>query len=192
MTASRHDEGFKTILELALSNVQTCRAEYMRRHRRLAWTSVFQQMEFNRWLDSKQQERFMRDVERESTIPFTAENIKSTLENVFLSRKKLFDESVANVFDELCSHAVENGGGPVMPASLKSNWRRGEGWKTNDNYKVNQKLIFPYGVSYDSNGAASIPLGVAANRGGFTLTLTVFSACWTVNHSKSAIRLVMR
>ena len=38
---SRHDEGFKTILELALSNVQTCRAEYMRRHRRLAWTSVF-------------------------------------------------------------------------------------------------------------------------------------------------------
>ena len=58
----------------------------------------------------------MRDVERDSTIPFTAENIKNTLENVFMSRKKLFDESVANVFDELCSHSVENGSGPIAPS----------------------------------------------------------------------------
>ena len=141
-------EEFKTILGIALNNVKTCRAEYLRRHRRLAWTSVFEQMEFGRWLDSKQQERFMRDVERDSTIPFTAENIKSTLENVFMSRKKLFDESVARVFDDLCGHAVENGCGPVMPESVKRSWRSSEGWKTNDNYKVNKKLIFPYGVSY--------------------------------------------
>ena len=140
-------DDFKTILSIALSNVQTCRAEFLRRHRRLAWTSVFQQMEFGRWLDSKQQETFMRDVERESTIPFTAENIRATLENVFMSRKKLFEESVANVFDELCSHAVENGCGPVMPESLKGR-DRGEGWKTNDNYKVNKRLIFPYGISW--------------------------------------------
>ncbi len=141
-------EDLKTILAMALDNVHTCRAEFIRSHRRRAWTSVFEQMEFNRWLDSKQQERFMRDVERDSTIPFTAENIKSTLENVFMSRKKLFDESVANVFDELCSHSVENGSGPIAPESLKKNWRSSEGWKTNDNYKVNKKLIFPYGVSY--------------------------------------------
>lgn len=138
----------KTILSLALSNVQTCRAEFLRSHRRRAWTSVFEQMEFNRWLDSKQQDVFMRDVERDSTIPFTAANIRSTLDNVFQSRKKLFEESVARVFDDLCSHAVENGSGPAMPESLKGNWRRGEGWKTNDNYKVNKKLIFPYGVSW--------------------------------------------
>jgi hypothetical protein len=143
-------EEFKTILGIALNNVQTCRAEYLRRHRRLAWTSVFQQMEFGKWLDSKQQERFMRDVERDSTIPFTAENIKNTLENVFMSRKKLFDESVANVFDELCSHAVENGSGPVAPSSLRN--RRSEGWKTNDSYKVNQRLIFPYAVEMGFSG----------------------------------------
>ena len=112
--SSREDD-FEKILGMALSNVHTCRAEYLRRHRRLAWTSVFQQMEFNRWLDSKQQDNFMRDVERDSTIPFTADNIKSTLENVFMSRKKLFNESVARVFDDLCRHAVENGSGPVMP-----------------------------------------------------------------------------
>lgn len=148
--SSSREEGFEKILGMALENVFTCRAEFLRRHRRLAWTSVFQQMEFNKWLDSKQQERFMRDVERDSTIPFTAENIKATLENVFLSRNKLFDESVANVFDELCSHAVENGSGPVAPSTVRNH--RSEGWKTNDSYKVNQKLIFPYGVEVDWGG----------------------------------------
>lgn len=144
-----HEEDFEKIAGMALGNVHTSRSEFLRRHRKLAWTSVFDQMEFNKWLDSKQQERFMRDVERDSTIPFTADNIKETLHNVFLSRKKLFDESVASIFDELCSHAVENGCGPEMPASLKANWRRGEGWKTNDSYKVNERLIFPYGCRYD-------------------------------------------
>lgn len=147
-----HEEDFEKILAMALSNVQPCRAEFLRRHRRLAWTSVFNQMEFGKWLDSKQQDRFMRDVERDSTIPFTADNIRSTLENVFMSRQRLFEESVASVFDALCSHAVENGSGPEMPGSLKNNCRRGEGWKTNDSYKVNEKLIFPYAVEMGYEG----------------------------------------
>jgi hypothetical protein len=141
------EQSIEKILAMALNNVHTCRAEFLRNHRRWAWTSVFEQMEFSRWLDSKQQERFMRDVQRDSTIPFTAENIKSTLQNVFASRKRLFDESVANVFDELCRHAVENGEGPSQPASV----RRG-GWKTNDNYKVNKRLIFPWGVELGYHG----------------------------------------
>jgi hypothetical protein len=142
-------ESFAKILTLALSNVHTSRAEFLRRHRRQAWTSVFRQVEFHRWLDSKQEDRFMRDVERDSTIPFTAQNIRATLQNVFEARKKLFKESVANVFDALCSNAVENASGPVMPESLKNSWTKGEGWKTNDSFKVNMKLIFPYGVEFD-------------------------------------------
>lgn len=131
------DADFKTIAGMAIDNVFTSRAEFLRRHRRLAWTSVFQQMEFHKWLDSKQQERFMRDIERDSSVPFTADNIKSTLENVFLQRKKLFDESVARVFDELTSHHAGN----TNTAS--------EGWKTNDSYKVNERLVFPRGCHYD-------------------------------------------
>lgn len=150
-SGSNHDADFKHIAGMAIDNAQTSRTEFLRRHRLLAWTSVFTQMDFNRWLDSKQQEKFLRDIERDATIPFTADNIKGTLENVFLSRKKLFDESVANVFDELTSHAVENCSGPEMPASLKSSWRKGEGWKTNDSYKVNERLIFPCGCRWDKD-----------------------------------------
>lgn len=148
----------KTILSLSLENVHTCRSEFLRSHRRRAWTSVFQQMEFGRWLDSKQQDTFMRDVQRDSTIPFTAQNIRGTLDNVFCSRSKLFDESVARVFDELCSNAVENGCGPVMPETLNRGWSKSEGWKTNDSYKVNKKLIFPRGVEY-GYGGFHVPYG---------------------------------
>jgi uncharacterized Zn finger protein (UPF0148 family) len=151
----------ETILKLALSNVQTCRAEFLRSHRRRAWTSVFEQMEFGRWLDSAQQDTFMRDVQRDSTIPFTAKNIRETLDNVFMSRKKLFEESVGRVFDELCSHSVENGCGPVAPDTLRKNWRGSEGWKTNDNYKVNKKLIFPYGISWSYGHFSSYSSGDA-------------------------------
>lgn len=147
----RNDDSFEKILGMALSNVHASRAEFLHVHRRNAWISVFQQMEFQKWLDSKQQERFLQDAQRDSTIPFTADNIRATLENVFQGRKKLFDESVASVFDELCSHAVENASGPVMPERLKTH-RNSEGWKTNDSYKVNQRLIFPWAVEMGHGG----------------------------------------
>jgi uncharacterized Zn finger protein (UPF0148 family) len=148
-SADKVDVG--SILTMALQNVHTCRAEFLRHHRRQAWISVFEQMEFSRWLDSKQQETFLRDAQRDSTIPFTADNIRSTLENVFQSRKRLFDESVARVFDELCAQAVENGEGPVRPGRIE-NHRHSEGWKTNDSYKVNQRLIFPWAVEMGFSG----------------------------------------
>ncbi len=103
--------------------------------RKDAWKSVFDKMQFHKWLDHKQTEELSRDVERNSSIPFTAENIKGTLENVMLNRHKLFDQSMANVFDELTRYAKENTNGA-------------EGWKSNENYKVNMRLVFPWAVSY--------------------------------------------
>lgn len=129
----RHDYG--SILAIALGNINSARAEFSRKHRRDAWFQVFEQMQFRKWLDKKQTESFLRDVERNGNIPFTADNIKATLENVFLQRKKLFEQSVANVFDELCRY-------------YKGNGNHTEGWKTNDSYKVNEKLIFPYGCRW--------------------------------------------
>ena len=48
----------------------------------------------------------------------------------------LFEKSVANVFDELTRY-------------FKGNTNHTEGWKTNDSYKVNQKLVFPWGCIYE-------------------------------------------
>ena len=130
-------EDYRTIGGLGFQNFNNAMAEFTRKHRRDAWISVFEKMEFRKWLDKKQTEEFLRDVERNGKVPFTADNIKGTLQNVVLQRAKLFEKSVANVFDELCRY-------------YKGNGNHGEGWKSNSSYKVNEKLVFPYGCQFDS------------------------------------------
>jgi hypothetical protein len=169
----------------ALDNSHSARADFLRKHRRDAWTSIFHQMQFSKWLDSKQQEQMMRDVSRDLNIPFTVENIRGTLENVFLSRKKLFDQSVANVFDDLCSHAIENCSGPECPTKVYE--RQRSGWKTNDTYKVNERLVFPYAVEcWKETGTFHLKFGTAdriltdLDRIVCVLDAQPFEACFTV------------
>ncbi len=124
------------ILPLALSNINSARAEFIRKHRHDAWVHVFDKMQFHKWLDKKQRDEFLRDIELSGNIPFTADNIKGTLENVFTQRKRLFEKSVTNVFDELTRY-------------FKGNTNHVEGWKSNDIHKVNKKLVFPWGCEFD-------------------------------------------
>lgn len=131
-------QGYEKILQLAFKNINDAKAEFGRKYRRDAWMHVFNQMEFHRWLDKKQREEFVRDIERNGNIPFTKENIKGTLENVFLQRGQLFEKSVANVFDELTRY-------------YKGNTNHIEGWKTNDSYKVNKKIVFPWGCKFEKD-----------------------------------------
>lgn len=127
----------KDILHLAEKNVKDATAEFVRAHKKSAWEAVFERMDYQKFLDKIQRKEFLADASRNNTIPFTKDNIKGTLENVFLNRKKLFEKSVVNVFDALCRYDAKNR-------------NHVEGWKTNSNFKVNKKLIFPYGCSFDS------------------------------------------
>lgn len=137
---------YEKILCLAVKNINDARAEYGRRHRRDSWMSVFNKMEFRKWLDRKQTDEFVRDIERNGNIPFTRENMKGTLENVFLQRGQLFEKSVANVFDELTRY-------------YNGNTNHTEGWKTNDSYKVNKKIIFPWGCKFEREYGRYFSLG---------------------------------
>lgn len=139
------DDAYKKALGLAFENLNSARAEFGQKHRRDAWMQVFEQMDFRKWLDKKQTDEFIRDIERNGNIPFTKENIKGTLENVFLQRGQLFEKSVANVFDELTSY-------------FKGNTSHTEGWKTNDSYKVNMKLVFPYGCKFEDKYGGNFSL----------------------------------
>lgn len=135
-------DGYEHILKLAFENMNVSKAELIKKHRKDAWKSVFAKMEFRRWLDRKQTEDFLQQVEKSEVIPFTKENIKGTLHNIFGDRENLFKKSVATMFDALTLH-------------FHGNTSHTEGWKTNSSYKVNQKLIFPYGVTF-SYGSYSI------------------------------------
>ena len=173
------DDSYGHIVALAFKNLHAARAEFARKHRRDAWFQVFDKMEFHKWLDKKQREELLRDVERDCNIPFTAANIQGTLDNVVSQRRRLFEQSVANVFDELTRHFKGN--------------TTSEGWKTNDNYKVNEKLIFPYGLRYESQyksiGAWGLHYGggmdiyADLDRVLCVLSGRQFEGCYTVGHA---------
>ena len=128
---------YSDILGHAMStNVSHNRAEFLRAHRRDAWLSVFHMMDFHKWLDRKQTDELIADVSRHGHFPFTAENIKGTLENVIAQRRKLFEQSAWNVFEALTKY-------------YKGNTNYHEGWKSNDAFKINKKIVFPYGVRYE-------------------------------------------
>lgn len=188
----REHEDMGVILKMAQGNVTSARAEFAKALRRAAWTHVFEQCEFTKWLDSKQSEELMRDVER-TTIAFTAENIKGTLENIFLQRQKLFEQSVWNVFQALARHFKGNATGDIGTGDGRS------GWKTNDSFKVNTRLVFPYGCRYSygsfdiySNreaGAVYMDLDrilAVLDRSKFEETLTV---CQALQHRFQSCRV---
>lgn len=128
--------GYDEIVKLALKDFNEARAEFVKKHRRDAWLKVFDKMQFRKWLDKMQTSEFIRDIERNGNIPFKAENIRGTLENVFSQRRKLFEKSCANVFDELRKYDPEN--------SYHS-----EGWKSNSGHRINKKIVFPYGCTFE-------------------------------------------
>lgn len=181
ISASYTGKDYREIAGIALENVNSARAEFGRKHRRDAWMKVFELMEFRKWLDKKQTEEFIRDIERNGNIPFTVENIKGTLENVFQQRGKLFEMSVANVFDELVRY-------------YNGNHCHTEGWKTNDSYKVNRKLIFPYGCTFDNKYTHNFSMnwrGVIDVYSDLDRVLCVldgkdFTKCWTIGHVMDA------
>lgn len=125
-------------VSVGIANLNDAMAEFAIEFRKKAWGHVFTLMHFDRWLDKKQREAMLREIATSSDIPFTAENIRGTLDNIVASRSRLFEQSVANVFDELTKHFAGNTGAS-------------EGWKTNSDYMVNQKLVFPYGCRFDDD-----------------------------------------
>ena len=139
------NQDYEHMAGIAMRNVNNARAEFARKHRRDAWMNVFKLTQFHRWLDRKQSDQFIRDIETNGNIPFTADNIKGTLENVLSQRGRLFEQSVANVFDELTRY-------------FNGNTNHTEGWKSNDSYKVNLKLVFPWGCEF-SYGSFSMAWG---------------------------------
>ena len=141
-STEKQEAAIEQVLKMALVNVTAARAEFATQLRQGAWMHVFAQVEFRKWLDTKQTEELLRDLEMGSTVEFTSANIKGTLANIFMQRNKLFEQSVWNVFVGITKHFKGNTSGDVGSGDGRA------GWKTNDAYKVNERLVFPYGCRY--------------------------------------------
>lgn len=107
-----------------------------------AWQNVLDSSKFANYLTTKVKEDFTSRFSQQRKVAFTEENMKEMFSILFMNRTSILDSCILEVFD-------------TMTMYYKENRCHIEGWKTNDKYKVNMKVILPryikYGQYYNSD-----------------------------------------
>ena len=96
-----------------------------------AWRSVFHKFNMNKYVTQKLMGDINKFVEQQTAVPFTVKNIFKMIDLIIGTHAERMDSVLVEAFDKICSFSAENS-------------TAGEKWKTNSNYKVNQKFIVPY------------------------------------------------
>jgi predicted RNA methylase len=101
-----------------------------------AWQKILDESKFTTYLTSKVRDEFVRKFERQKDIAYTKDNMLMMFDVLFLNKDKIMNDCLVEVFERMTSYDDKN----------KIHI---EGWKTNDNYKVNEKVILPYFIKYN-------------------------------------------
>lgn len=104
-----------------------------------AWEALFSKGDFEKYLTSRVREKFAQFRGQQGAMEFNKRNIADLLGMLMLNQDQLLQDCVLNVFDEMTKYD-------------ESNKVHVEGWKTNDAYRVNRKVILPYFISFMWNG----------------------------------------
>ena len=127
-TNSSHTESVKEMLN-----------EYIDSLRESAWTDIINLTEFREHMTAKVKEGFESKIETVKKLEFTEENIKLFLQNLINSRGEIINNCVLEVFDNLTKYHEDN------RAHI-------EGWKSNDYFFINKRVVLPFVVELDWNG----------------------------------------
>lgn len=102
-----------------------------------AWWQVMRRTNLNNLATESVRKNLDALTEQQGGMAFTKPNIQALLELLFTNRHEILHQSVVDVFDLMTRYHAKN----------VCHW---EGWKTNDAYQVNRKVIIPeYGVKYE-------------------------------------------
>lgn len=99
----------------------------------VAWKKIFSMTGVNNLLTNKIKDEFIKFQREQSNLSFSKENIEEFLRNLYLSQKDIKEQCVVDAFD-------------ILTSFDKRNKIHVEGWKTNSFYKVNKKVIVPFGL----------------------------------------------
>lgn len=94
------------------------------------WSYLFKRTKIADIATSKVQAEFTKFVANTGNLSFTADNIQYIFALLAVQKEQIKSDCITQVFDKLCSYDGEN-------------IEHREGWVTNDNYRVNRKVIVP-------------------------------------------------
>ncbi|TKD59022.1 DUF4942 domain-containing protein [Flavobacterium sp. ASW18X] len=100
------------------------------------WRNVITELQLERYMTSSIRQNFQKFVQQQSHMAFDRENVKALFDMLMLNSNTILEQCITEVFDMLTANYYSE------------NRMYVEGWKTNDRYKVNRKVIAPCYVTY--------------------------------------------
>lgn len=100
------------------------------------WRTVIQELNLERYMTSNVQQNFNIFIQQQGHMSFTKENVKALFEMLVFNSKNILEQSIIDVFDMLTANYYSE------------NRLHVQGWKTNDRYKINRKIIAPTYIRY--------------------------------------------
>lgn len=106
---------------------------FVRSLKKCAWYKVFQLTNISNLVSAGVRQEFDNLMYENQNMAFSHDNIIRILETIYLNRGNILQQCVEEAFDHMTKYYAENR-------------VHVEGWLTNDCYKVNKRVIFPYAI----------------------------------------------
>jgi predicted RNA methylase len=101
-----------------------------------AWDKILSESKFATMVTGQVKEQFQQKFNKQKDAAFTKKNMTEMFAALLHNRSDILDNCLIEVFDDMTKYYDENR-------------EHIEGWKTNDHYKVNRKVILPW-ITYGS------------------------------------------
>lgn len=109
------------------------------------WTRVTQLEGVKERLTTKKNDELRSEVSKYLHMNFTENNIRQFVINIIEIFPKMIDEAVSDLFDKFTSYGLRESN---WGAEYASNIHYFNGWKANDCFKINKKVIIPISYGY--------------------------------------------
>ncbi|MFV0422272.1 DUF4942 domain-containing protein [Oleidesulfovibrio sp.] len=116
---------------------------FVRSLKKSAWNHVLQKTDMQNLVSEGVREKLGTFLKENQQMVFCESNIKTMLESLFLNRGSILKECVVEAFDRMTRYHKENR-------------IHVEGWKTNDAWRVNQRVVLPRMVKEGFFGGGEI------------------------------------
>jgi phospholipid N-methyltransferase len=123
---------------------------FSRRLKREYWLEAMKLDEISSRLTSKKKQELSSELNSYCNMDFTEANIKIFIENIIAKYPVMIDEAIEYIFDKFTEYAFRDCRNDYN--EYKQNVHLYNGWKTNEAFKVNKKVILPFRVDgYGTN-----------------------------------------
>lgn len=103
------------------------------------WSVILDKVNIQKYMTYGVRQNFAEFAKNQGCMDLTKENVESLIQMIIENSYTILDKAVIDVFDMFTKYHSENR-------------LHVEGWKTNDKWKVNKKVILPYFVTGGYNG----------------------------------------